>query len=134
MFGVLTRHLARLVNHGHSFETAEDLFNLLSEFPLRHTYFHLFKPERNRLPIPKPDSAELSNFYLVEYDRDKGIVTGKYHSQIGTKIRFVVDKDQGLKRSDRLRESIFDSINFLCSFLFSLTHMSFLVWPISKLS
>ena len=103
MFGVLTMHLARLVHYGHSFEGAEDLYNILARFPLQHSFFHLFKPKREELNIPKPtDAKELSNLYLVTYDKDKGIVIGKYHSKFGTDVCFEIHKTEGLKRKTTL--------------------------------
>ena len=99
MFGVLTMHLTRLVNYGHSFNGAEDLYNLLSAYPLAHSYFHLFKPQRKKLPLPQPsESKELTNFYFMDYDREKGIATGKYHSAVGTPTFFGVHSIEGLKK------------------------------------
>ena len=81
MFGVLTMHIGRLVNNGHSFDGAEDLFNLLSKFPLQHSFFHLFKPKRKKLPIPTPkDKTALSNFHLITFDNESGIAKCRYHS------------------------------------------------------
>ena len=103
MFGVLTMHLARLVNYGHSYEQAEDLFNLLSTYPLQHSFFHLFKPKRGKLPFPTPTSKELSNFYIVEYDNDKGVAVGRYHSKVGKDIHFEAHKTEGLKSTKKHR-------------------------------
>ena len=98
MFGVLTMHLTRLVNYGHSYEGAEDLFDLLSNYPLQHSFFHLFKPKRKLLPFPKPQNndAGLSNFHFIEYDRDNGTAAGKYHSDVGTKTQFQSHPIDGL--------------------------------------
>ena len=99
MFGVLTMHLARLVNYGHSFEGAEDIYNLLKRFPLQHSEFHLFKPNRKLLIWPAPaKNCQLKQFYLVEYERDNQIASGKYHSGHGTKVEFDADVEEGLKR------------------------------------
>ena len=101
MFGVLTMHLNRLVNYGHSFEGAKELYDLLSTYPLNHSFFHLFEPQRKKLPIPTPrckDISEMQNFYFVKYDRDKGIATGKYHSEVGTETYFEIDEQEGLKK------------------------------------
>ena len=99
MFGVLTMHLSRLVNHGHSFEGAEDLFNLLSEFPLQHSFYHLFKPQRKSLRIPAPTAVtELSNFHFTQYDQEQRIAKGKYHSLYGTDEIFKCDRIEGLKK------------------------------------
>ena len=99
MFGVLTMHLARLVNYGHSYETAEDIFDLLLRYPLNHTYVHLYKPKRKYLPYPKPRNAAagLSNFHLIEYDNEKGTAAGKFHSHIGTETKLRVHATGGLK-------------------------------------
>ena len=106
MFGVLTMHLARLVNHGHSFEGAEDIFNLLRLHPLQHSFFHLFDPKRDivRWPQPKPNT-QLSKFHLVQYDRDSKKAFGKYHSKYGTAIKFVVDEKEGLKKKNQSKAS-----------------------------
>ena len=99
MFGVLTMHLTRLVNHGHGYEGAGDLFDLLSEFPLEHSFFHLFKPKRNSIPFPSPvnNDAGLSNFHLVKFDRDSGEGMGKYHSDVGTEVLLSSHPSEGIK-------------------------------------
>lgn len=99
MFGVLTMHLTRLVNHGHAYEGAEDLFDLLSQYPLEHTFFHLFKPKRESIPFPSPldNDAGLSNFHLVEFNRDTGEAKGKYHSDVGTEVLLSSDLSEGFK-------------------------------------
>lgn len=99
MFGVLTMHLARLVNHGHSFEGAKDFFNILSNFPLQHSFFHLFQPQRNCICLPElMTGMSLSNFHFTHYDRDNKIVKGYYHSLYGTDIVFECNNRQGLKK------------------------------------
>jgi len=102
MFGVLTMHLARLVNHGHSFEGAEDIFNLLCEHPLQHSFFHWFAPQRDiiRWPQPKPNSV-LSKFHLVEYNSVSKTATAKYHSKYGTDTAFDVHKSEGLQKQSK---------------------------------
>ena len=64
MFGIITMHLVRLVNYGHSYQSAQDLFELLKEFPLRNSSYHLFKPCRNLLSWPVIDktTSGLKNF------------------------------------------------------------------------
>ena len=102
MFGVMTMHLVRLVNHGHSFEGADDLFNLLRTFPLQHSFFHLFQPNREMLPWPKPNAnTQLSKFHLVEYDRVRKEVAAKFHSHIGTAQLFDVDEREGIKKKPK---------------------------------
>ena len=99
MFGVLTMHLLRLVNHGFSFEGAEDIMGLLRRFPLRHSFYVWYKPHRNLLSWPKPDpKAHLSSYHLIEYNRELQTASAKYHSDIGTAIRFEIDDAEGLKR------------------------------------
>ena len=48
-FGIMTQHLKRLVNHGKSFSTAEELYDLLVKYPLRYSEFHLFQPRQNSM-------------------------------------------------------------------------------------
>ena len=48
-FDIMTHHLNRLISHGYIFSTAEELYNLLVEFPLRYSKFHLFEPKRDRM-------------------------------------------------------------------------------------
>ena len=97
MFGVLTMHLARLVNHGHSFESAEDLYHLLSSFPLMHSFFHLFRPKRKVIPMPVPRDM-LSAFHLVQYDRTTKVASARFHSQHGTDVLFDVHGKEGFKK------------------------------------
>lgn len=102
MFGVLTMHLGRLVNYGHSYQNAEDLFNMLSNFPLQYSFFHLFKPMRNKLPIPTPnDKASLSNFHLIRFDATKGIAKGRYHSEFSIDQIFETHQTEGLRKEPK---------------------------------
>ena len=48
LFGILTQHLNDLVDQGESFETAEELYNLLKKDPLQHTEFHLLNIDREK--------------------------------------------------------------------------------------
>ena len=100
MFGVLTMHLTRLVNHGNSYSGAEDIFHLLCKNPLNHSFFHLFQPQRNKIPFPSPpnNSAGLSNFHFIEFDRDTGAAAGKYHSNIGTEVLLESHPTNGLMK------------------------------------
>ena len=110
MFDILTMHLAHLVNHGHSFEGAEELYNLLSEFPLRHSFFHLFQPQRGKLRLPKPaTSSPIPSFYFMRYNKDEGTATGQYHSAIGSMVKFHVDQTQGLKKMRKYVKNIVPS-------------------------
>ena len=102
MFGVLTMHLARLVNHGHSYESASDVYKLLERFPLQHTFVHLMKPQQNTLPFPTPsDKASLSNFHLIKYNRKDRVAVGRYHSQYSVDIPFVTCRKEALKKQGR---------------------------------
>jgi len=99
MFGVLTMHLARLVNHGYSYEGTEDLFYLLCDHPLQHSFFHWFEPKRDiiRWPQPKPASA-LSKFHLIQYNPDSKTATAKFHSKYGIDVVFDVHDKEGLEK------------------------------------
>ena len=96
-------HLARLVNYGHSYEGAEDIFDLLLRYPLSHTYVHLYKPKRKYLPFPKPRNADagLSHFHLIEFNSEEGAATGKYHSHLGTETKLKGHPTEGLKAVKR---------------------------------
>ena len=41
LFGILTQHLNCLVDDGKGFDSAEELYNLLTDNPIQHTEFHL---------------------------------------------------------------------------------------------
>jgi hypothetical protein len=100
LFGVLTMHLLRLVNHGHSYEKASDIFRILQEFPLQHTHVHLMTPQRNKIPIPKPkDDSGLSNFHLVLYDREMKVAKARYFSEYSNDILFEKSLKFGLKKT-----------------------------------
>ena len=99
MFGVLTMHLVRLVNYGHSYQSAKDLFELLRVFPLRSSSYHLFKPRRNLLTWPVIDKtmSKLRKLHLLEFDSKKQKAYGKLHSNVSTKIEYYVHKKEGLQ-------------------------------------
>lgn len=46
LFGILAQFINRLVDEGHSFDSAEELYNLLKENPIEHTEFHLLNLNR----------------------------------------------------------------------------------------
>ena len=92
-------HIARLVSHGHSFESASDLFELLARFPLQHTFVHLMEPKRKALIFPAPsENSGLSNFHLIKYDRDTQTAAARYHSLYSVDIIFNTNDKEGLKK------------------------------------
>ena len=100
-------HLSRLVNHCHSYESASDIFDLISRFPLQHSYLHLMNPKQNYLPIPAPStSAGLSNFHFVHFDEETGSAFGKYHSKYSIPIEFDVDCKEGFKKKSKRGEQL----------------------------
>ena len=115
MFGVLTMHLNCLVNNGHLYKGAEDLFELLSVFPLKHSFFHLFQPKRNVLPFPRPSNnkAKLSKFYFIKFDKDIGAASGKYHSDVGMEVNFESHPTEGLKNREQRQQGL----SLMCNFL-----------------
>ena len=83
-FGVLGRHLRALVDMGYSFTNAQELYQLLVDFPLQHSHYHLFLPDRNMINwyVPSPvRSIGLPNAYLLLYDKASGKITAKIHSR-----------------------------------------------------
>ncbi len=84
LFGVLAMHLTRLVDSGASFKNAEELYDLLVRRPLKHTEFHLFKPQRNLIDwkvTNKIEKLSLGNFYLIKKVGDH--IVRKAHSRHG---------------------------------------------------
>ena len=105
MFGVLTMHLMRLVNYRHSFEGAEELYNLLVRFPLQHSEYHLFRPNRNILSWPKPKATtQLKKAYLTVYDREKQIAYRKIHSKIGCAALLNRHSSEGFKKPPKKKK------------------------------
>ena len=105
MFGVLTMHLVRLINYGHSFEGAEELYNLLVRFPLQHSEYHLFRPNRNLLSWPKPKAAsQLKKAYLTLYDHEKQVAHTKLHSKISTASLLNRHRLEGLKKPPKRKK------------------------------
>jgi hypothetical protein len=92
MFGILGQHLSRLVDQGESFNSAEELWGLLDRFPLKYSFFHLFKPQRTKAFYFDPNDAGIKNlklrssFYLIKCD-DDGKVWGFCHSRHGKGVR-----------------------------------------------
>ena len=84
-FGIMTQHLKRLVNHGKSYSTAEELYDLLVEYPLRYSEFHLFQPKRHSMidwsTSKAIDELGVKMFYLLEYDQERKCTKGFYHSR-----------------------------------------------------
>ena len=99
MFGILTMFLRRLVNHGHSFKNAKDLFDLLAAFPIERSSFHLFQPCQNLLIWPRADksNSKLKQLSLLKYDKESKQVKGEFHSGISVPIPYCFDCREGLK-------------------------------------
>ena len=99
MFGILTMHLLRLVNYGHSYQSAKDLFDLLQQFPLQRSTYHLFKPHRNLLSWPaiNKKTLKLKRLHLLEFDSEKQKAFGKYHSDVSTSIEYCTHNKEGLQ-------------------------------------
>lgn len=99
MFGILTMHLVRLVNYGHSFQTANDLFDLLQQFTLKRSTFHVFKPQRNLLSWPtiNKTTSKLNRLHLLEFDAEKQKAFGKFHSNVSIAIEYRTHKNEGLQ-------------------------------------
>ena len=98
--------LSHLVNHGHSFKNAKDLFNLLASFPLqRRSSFHLFQPQRDILTWPKADKgkSKLKQLSLLKFDIKTKKVTGERHSGISIPMNYCLDCNEGLKLVSRGR-------------------------------
>lgn len=92
-------HLARLVSYGHKFQSARDIYDLLEKFPLQHSFIHLMKPQRKKLPLPAPsNTSHLSNFHLIKYDSETRTAAVRYYSQYSLDIIYDADKKEGLKR------------------------------------
>ena len=99
LFGVLTMHLLRLVNYGHSYQGAKEIFDLLRLYPLQSCVFHYFNPKRDILQFPEPkQGSNLAQFYLLQFDHEKGKAFAKWHSEIGTKVAFDVNGIEGLRK------------------------------------
>jgi len=108
LFGVLTMHLLRLVNYGHSYQGAKEIFDLLRLYPLQSCVFHHFNPKRDILQFPEPkQGSNLAQFYLLQFDHEKGKAFAKWHSEIGTKVPFDVNGIEGLrKRTNGSRQQV----------------------------
>ena len=114
-------HLIRLVNYGHSYNDAEELFNLLASFPLQQSTFHLFKPRRNILKWPKADKqrSKLKQLHLLQYCPEVGTVKGYFHSGISNPIHFKFHPTDGLRKEES--EINNDSSKTACSLCSSAT-------------
>ena len=84
MFGVLSRHLAYLISQGHSFSNARELYELLRKYPLKHTEFHLYVPQRGVVDWNVTKSVVklgLNQNYLLAHEDGKPIA--RAHSRRG---------------------------------------------------
>ena len=127
-------HLVRLVNYGHFYKDAKDLFELLKEYPLQRSTFHLFQPCRNLLTWPVVDkkASKLKSLHLLRFDSEKEKAFGQYHSDVSIPIEYSTHKSEGLKikttmqsrKFDKSQKGVIDIENgkFLCIEDFSLFH------------
>ena len=88
--------LARLVNLGHSYIDAKDIFNLMCASPLNHSVFHLFQPNRDIFHWPKPNDP-LNTYYVLFYNKEERKAIGKHHSLHGSGVVYIFDDREGLK-------------------------------------
>lgn len=83
-FGKMTQHLHRKVDEGNSFNSAEELFQLMKKFPLQYTVYHLLNLKRDQVnwtaQLPKclDDESFGREFYLLT--NNDGRVIGKCYS------------------------------------------------------
>ena len=111
MFGVLTRHLHRLVDGGASFKNATELYNLVAEHPLKHSEFHLFLPQRSLInwKVDAKLVEKLGSYYFLEYNTKTGNTIGKIHSRhsMGTQLTqlntFINGKSPIEKKKEKLK-------------------------------
>lgn len=100
LFGILTQHLNDLVDKGHSFETAEELYKLLKKFPLNYTEFHLLDLDRKLLEdfvIPKfVESYKLGRTYYLMKRVNATTAKAYYHSRHGNGKILSFTKPQGV--------------------------------------
>ena len=108
MFGILTMHLVRLVNYGHSYQTAEDLFDLLSLFPLSRSSYHLYKPKRSLLKWPRPNTktSKLNQLHLLQYCQEvqdaeyhSTKLEGRIHSDLSKPIEYRFHSKEGVQKA-----------------------------------
>lgn len=106
LFGIMTQHLNRLVNHGHSFATAEELYELLVKFPLRHSEFHLFQPNRDNMVdwsvTREIEELGIKSFYRLEYDEENECTTAFYHSRHSVGVRLNAVDEFGKSKATNL--------------------------------
>ena len=104
LFGILTQHLNGLVDEGHSFECAEELYDLLKKNPLQYTEIHLLNLDRkiiNDWTVPKfIEKYRLGrSYYLIKHVSDTE-AKAFFHSRHGdgVLILFVNDTDDQWNR------------------------------------
>jgi len=87
LFGILTQHLNLLVDEGYSFDSAEELYELLTMFPLNHTEFHLLNLNRNladEWDVPKfIEKFKLGRSYYLMKRKNNEEVKAFCHSRHG---------------------------------------------------
>lgn len=110
MFGILGQHLSRLVDQGESFNSAEELWGILDRFPLKYSFFHLFKPQRSKAFYLNPRDTAIKNlklrssFYLMTCD-DDGKVWGFCHSRHGTGVRLEMLEERSNLQNNKVNGS-----------------------------
>ena len=114
-FGIMTQHLTRLINLGHSFSTAEELYDLFVEYPLRYSEFHLFQPKRTDLydwTVSKAvKDIGIKSFYLLRYDAEKKCTTAFHHSRHSLGIRLKAVDESASQHTNSKIEDRSDSTN-----------------------
>jgi len=86
-FGRMTQHLHRKVDEGESFDSAEELFEIMNKFPLQYTEYHLLDLKRDQvnwtrvLPKEVEDESFGREFYLLT--NSNGIIAGNCYSGFG---------------------------------------------------
>ena len=80
-FAILSHHLHRLGNAGHSWRNARDLVSLLLLHPLRNTFVHLFEPDRSFKYETEVEG--LNQLYFIENQVESSGIRGRVHSRHG---------------------------------------------------
>ena len=86
-FGKMTQHLHRIIDEGGSFDTAEELYELLRQHPLEHTEYHLLDLKRDQVNWICSIPAEVE---ATPFEREMYLLSNEVKEERGSAVKTVI--------------------------------------------